>query len=498
MTTAQADEPHLQRSISARQLSMIAVGGAIGTGLFLASGSAIAQAGPAGALLGYAIMGLAVYCMMQSLGEMATQLPIPGSFEAYADRFVDPSLGFAAGWNYWLSWTITLAAELVAGAMIVQFWFPHANTTLWAIAFFVLLIGLNWMTVKAYAEAEYWFAGIKVITIIVFLAVGLLLICGGFGGESVGFQNWTLKDAPSGRSAPFVGGFIGVLSVFMVAGFSFQGTEGVGLAAAETADPGRNVPRAIRSVFWRILLFYVGAIFVIGMLVGFNSPYLLNGNESHIAYSPFTLVFERVPHIGYYAASMMNAVILTAVLSCGNSAFYVATRMLHAMACAGQAPKHFSSVNRRGVPVPALLATGLVGALAFFSSYVGDQKIYQLLYNASSLTGFLIWLGIAICHLRFRRAWVSQGRRVEDLRFRAKFYPYGTWLSLLLFIAVLFGANASVFSATPFSWFDVVTSYLMIPVFVLLYLVHKWINKTRLVPLLDCRFDLPAEDTSES
>ena len=303
MTTAQADEPHLQRSISARQLSMIAVGGAIGTGLFLASGSAIAQAGPAGALLGYAIMGLAVYCMMQSLGEMATQLPIPGSFEAYADRFVDPSLGFAAGWNYWLSWTITLAAELVAGAMIVQFWFPHANTTLWAIAFFVLLLGLNWMTVKAYAEAEYWFAGIKVITIIVFLAVGLLLICGGFGGESVGFQNWTLKDAPSGRSAPFVGGFIGVLSVFMVAGFSFQGTEGVGLAAAETADPGRNVPRAIRSVFWRILLFYVGAIFVIGMLVGFNSPYLLNGNESHIAYSPFTLVFERVPHIGYYAAS---------------------------------------------------------------------------------------------------------------------------------------------------------------------------------------------------
>jgi lysine-specific permease len=498
MTHVPADEPHLQRSISARQLSMIAVGGAIGTGLFLASGSAIAQAGPAGALLGYAIMGLAVYCMMQSLGEMATQLPIQGSFEAYADRFVDPSLGFAAGWNYWLSWTITLAAELVAGALIVEFWFPHANTTLWAMGFFALLMGLNWMTVKAYAEAEYWFAGIKVITIIVFLAVGLLLIFGGLGDESVGFHNWTLKDPATGRAAPFVGGFVGVLSVFMVAGFSFQGTEGVGLAAAETADPVRNVPRAIRSVFWRILLFYVGAIFVIGTLVGFNSPDLLNGNEAHIAYSPFTLVFERVPHIGYYAANLMNAVILTAVLSCGNSAFYVATRMLHAMACAGEAPKQFSAVNRRGVPVPALLATGLVGALAFFSSYVGDQKIYQLLYNASSLTGFLIWLGIAICHLRFRRAWIAQGRKLEDLRFRAKFYPYGTWLSLLLFIAVLFGANAGVFSATPFSWFDVVTSYLMIPVFVLLYLIHKWVNKTRLVPLLECRFDESLEESQGS
>ena len=488
MMDSPAEEQQLHRSISARQLSMIAVGGAIGTGLFLASGSAIAQAGPAGALVAYAIMGLAVYCMMQSLGEMATQLPIAGSFEAYADRFVDGSLGFAAGWNYWLSWTITLAAELVAGAMIVKFWFPHANTTLWAMGFFVLLLGLNWMTVKAYAEAEYWFAGIKVLTVIVFLAVGLLLIFGGMGDAPVGFHNWSLRDDATGRVAPFVNGLGGVLGVFMVAGFSFQGTEGVGLAAAETADPTRNVPRAIRSVFWRILLFYVGAIFVIGALVGFNNPDLLNGDESHVAYSPFTMVFAKVPHIGYYAASLMNAVILTAVLSCGNSAFYVSTRMLYAMACVGKAPRTFSSVSPRGVPVRALLATGVVGALAFFSSYVGDQKIYQLLYNASSLTGFLIWLGIAICHLRFRRAWIAQGRSVDELRFKAKFYPYGTWLSLLLFVAVLFGANASVFSTNPFSWFDFVTSYLMIPVFVLLYFGHKWIKKTRVVPLKGCRF----------
>ena len=488
MSMPDTEQQQLKRSISARQLSMIAVGGAIGTGLFLASGSAIAQAGPAGALLGYAIMGLAVYCMMQSLGEMATQLPIPGSFEAYANRFVDSSLGFAAGWNYWLSWTITLAAELVAGALIIEFWFPHANTTLWAMGFFVLLMGLNWMTVEAYAEAEYWFAGIKVITVIIFLAVGLLLIFGGLGEDAVGFQNWSLKDPGTGRSAPFVGGLGGVLSVFMVAGFSFQGTEGVGLAAAETADPVRNVPRAIRSVFWRILLFYVGAIFVVGTLVGFNNPDLLSGNEAHVAFSPFTMVFAKVPHIGFYAANIMNAVILTAVLSCGNSAFYVSTRMLHAMACAGSAPKQFARVNKRGVPVAALLATGMVGAFAFFSSYVGDQKIYQPLYNASSLTGFLIWLGIAICHLRFRRAWVAQGNSPDALLFKAKFFPYGTWLSLILFVAVVFGANAGVFTADPFSWFDVVTSYLMIPVFILLYVIHKWVKKTRLVPLDQCEF----------
>src|ERR1700727_1502498 len=196
----------LKRTIGNRQLSMIAIGGAIGTGLFFASGSAIAQAGPGGAMVAYGIMGLAVYCMMQSLGEMATQLPIAGSFEAYAERFIDPSFAFAVGWNYWFSWSITLAAELVAGALIVQFWFPHSNSSLWAMGFFTVLLVLNLLSVKAYAEAEYWFAGIKVVTVIIFLGVGALMITGMLGEHSIGFQNWTLSDPKAGTHAPFVGG----------------------------------------------------------------------------------------------------------------------------------------------------------------------------------------------------------------------------------------------------------------------------------------------------
>src|ERR1700722_15603067 len=184
----------LKRSIGQRQLSMIAIGGAIGTGLFFASGSALSQTGPGGRLPGYATMGLAVYCMMQSLGEMATQLPIPGSFEAYAERFVDPSLGFAVGWNYWFSWAITLAAELVAGALIVKFWFPNSDSAYWATGFFAVLLALNLLSVKAYAEAEYWFAGIKVVTVIIFLAVGALMIAGMLGNHDIGFRNWTLSD----------------------------------------------------------------------------------------------------------------------------------------------------------------------------------------------------------------------------------------------------------------------------------------------------------------
>src|ERR1700684_4391939 len=214
MCMASGESRELHRGIGTRQLSMIAIGGAIGTGLFFASGSAIAQSGPGGALLAYATMGVAVYCMMQSLGEMATQLPIAGSFEAYAERFVDPSLGFAVGWNYWSSWAITLAAELVAGALIVQFWFPHSNSALWAVGFFVLLLALNLLSVRAYAEAEYWFAGIKVVTVIIFLAVGALMIAGMLGNHHAGFANWTLSDPKPGNHAPFVGGWSTVLAVF--------------------------------------------------------------------------------------------------------------------------------------------------------------------------------------------------------------------------------------------------------------------------------------------
>ena len=413
-------ETELHRGIGSRQLGMIAIGGAIGTGLFFASGSAISQAGPGGAMLAYAIMGFAVYCMMQSLGEMATQLPIRGSFETYAERFVDPSLGFAVGWNYWFSWAITLAAELVAGSLIVKFWFPHSNSTFWALGFFALLLALNLLSVKAYAEAEYWFASIKVATVLIFLLVGALMIAGLLGGHNGGFANWTLADSKTGTRAPFVGGLSSMLLVFLVAGFAFQGTESVGLAAAETDDPGRNVPKAIRSVFWRILL-------VLHRLdPGGRHPdqlhqsRSLHGDEGHVALSPFTMVFQQLPRFGFYAASLMNAVILSAVLSCGNSSMYVASRMLYAMAHSGKAPRVFGRVNARGVPTAALLVTGAVSATAFFSTFVGDQKIYQIFYNASGLSGFLIWLGIAICHLRFRKAWVAQGRSLDALKFKAQ------------------------------------------------------------------------------
>lgn len=492
--TQTTDDTKLHRGIKSRQLSMIAIGGAIGTGLWFASGGAISSAGPGGAMFAFGLMGIIVFFMMSSLGEMATQLPLVGSFEAYANRFIDPAFGFAVGWNYWFSWAITVAAEFVAAGLIVKFWLPNMPVTLVAIIAFIILMILNLISTKSFAEAEYWFAGIKVVTVIIFLIVGFLMIVGIMGGHSVGFQNWVLDGGAAGK-APFVGGFAAMMSVFLIAGFSFQGTEIVGLAAAETEDPAKNVPKAIRSVFWRILLFYIGSIFVVGTLIPFTSPDILGGGVGNVAASPMTLVFKNAGFAA--AASVMNAVILTSVLSCGNSGLYTASRMLHAMALRGNAPRFLSKVAKNGVPVYAVWATGAIAALSFFASLVGEGKIYAIFYNASGISGFIIWLGIAICHYRFRRAWVAQGNKIEDLKYQSKFYPFGPIFAMITITIVIFGANIWVFQAGNFTWFDFITNYILIPVTPLLYLVYKYVKKTKIVPLMECDFTMPRETVED-
>ena len=332
---SQTKEHELKRSLKARHLNMIAIGGAIGTGIFLALGDTINQAGPGGALVAYISIGIMVYFLMTSLGEMATFMPVAGSFGTYASKFIDPALGFAMGWNYWYNWAITVAAEMVAGALLMKYWFPDVPALLWSVIFLAIIVTLNFMSAKAYGESEFWFASIKVVTVIIFLIIGVATILGIFGGHAVGFSNYTIGQAP------FVGGVKSIFMIFLIAGFSFQGTELVGIAAGETEDPEKNIPKAVNSIFWRILIFYVGTIIVVGALI----PY----TQAGLTVSPFTMVFEKAGIAG--AASLMNAVILTSVLSAGNSGMYASTRMLYAMAMEGKAPKWLAKVNSRGVPV---------------------------------------------------------------------------------------------------------------------------------------------------
>ncbi|MDR1767961.1 MAG: amino acid permease [Propionibacteriaceae bacterium] len=489
----------LHRSIKSRHLTMIAVGGTIGTGVFFASGNAISSIGPGGAILAFGLMGVIVYLMMQGLGEMTTQLPISGSFEEYASRFIDPALGFTFGWNYWFCWAITVATEFEAGALIVRYWFPEVPGSIWALVFFILLVGLNLISARSFAESEYWFAGIKVVVIIVFLATGLLMILG-LMGNSPGFSNWTLTAVPSAGgdpvSAPLFGGIGGFMAIFLMVAFTFSGTELVGVAAAETENPQTNVPKAIRSVFWRLLVFYVGTVVVLGFLIPFNDPLLLASGVDNVAASPFTIVFQNAGLI--VAASFMNAVVLTSVLSCGNSGLFCASRMLYAMGNSGKAPKIFAKTNTRGVPVYAVLGTSIVAAVSFATSLVGDSIMYLACINLCAVSGVVVWFGIAWSQLRFRKAWVAQGHAVEELKFRSKFYPWGPWVAMIVFVFIIFGSGYWIFQdldpSTGEFWFQLVTNYILTPILVVMYLVYKKKYKTKMVKLEEADFSIPAKE----
>lgn len=462
----------VKRSLKTRHLSMIALGGSIGTGLFVASGSAISTAGPGGALAAYLGIGIMVYFLMTSLGEMATYLPITGSFAEYSKRFVDPALGFAMGWNYWFNWAITLAVDISTAALVLKFWFPHVPGWIFSLAALVIIFLINALSVKSFGEAEYWMALIKVITVIVFLIVGLLTIIGILGGHAVFLENFAYKKAP------FVGGIPTVLSVFVVAGFSFQGTELIGITAGETENPEKSLPKAIKQVFWRILLFYILSIFVISCLIPYTSPNLLGSSASDITISPFTLVFRRAGLAS--AASVMNAVILTSVLSAANSGMYASTRMLFALGISGDAPKMFSRVNDRGIPVFALLGTTFVGLLTFLASIFGT-RIYTFLVNSSGLSGFIAWIGIAIAHYRFRRAFIAQGHDLSELKYHAKWFPFGPLLALVLCILVMVGQDIKSFAN--FDWQAISVTYMSIPIFLVLFFYYKLKHKTKLIPL---------------
>ena len=472
MSSSYPEAQQLRRSLKARHMYMIAIGGSIGTGLFVASGATVANAGPGGALLAYALIGFMVFLLMQSLGEMATYIPLAGSFGEYARRFVSPSFGFAIGWNYWYNWAITVAAELAAAALVMKYWAPNTPGWIWSAIFLAILFGLNALSARAYGEGEFWFALIKVAVVIFFLILGVLMIFGILGGPSPGFSNWTLSNGE--QSAPFVNGAAGVLGVFMIAGFSFQGTELVAVAAGEAEDPDRNVPKAIRTVFIRILLFYIGAIAVIGFLIPFTDPRLLDSAEDNIAVAPFTLVFDNAGVLA--AAAIMNAVILTSILSAGNSGLYASTRMLYALAESGQAPKLFSKLNSRGVPIPALIATTAIGALCFISSLIGDGAAYTWLINASGLAGFITWMGIAWCHYKFRRAFLAQGHSVDELPFKAIFFPLGPIVALLMCAFIVAGQNLEVYTGN-IDLGTLISAYVGLPLFLALWWGHKLVTK---------------------
>ncbi|KAI8874781.1 hypothetical protein K501DRAFT_264703 [Backusella circina FSU 941] len=482
VTTAAPSEEKgnsLHRGLKARHIQMIALGGTIGTGLFMASGKAVASGGPGGALVGYMIVGILVFCVMMSLGEMAAYIPVAGSFSHFATRFADPSLGFCVGWVYWANWAVGVAVELTGVAMIMEYWVQSVNSVIWSVICLAILVAINVFSVKGYGEVEYWMSFIKILVVIIFIIVGICVDTGAAGGVYYGVSNFHLP----GGAFPY--GFLGVFNVFITAAFSFNGVEIVGITAGESANPHKTVPAAVKQVFVRIVLFYILSMLIIGLIIPYNDPQLLQGSDN-IAVSPFTLVFEKAG--AAWAADLMNAVILVTMISAGNSGVYSSSRTLLSLANDGYAPRIFKFVNRWGIPIWSVLATCVVGCLAFLTSLFGSGVVFTWLTCLTSLAGLITWVVISITHIRFRQGYLAQGRLLTALPYVAPLFPFCDIFVIVIGTIVIFGQGYTSFIA-PITASGVISTYIGLILALVLYLVHKLWKRPSFVKNQDMDFE---------
>ncbi|EXJ67600.1 AAT family amino acid transporter [Cladophialophora psammophila CBS 110553] len=479
-------EPALAMKLKQRHLQMIAIGGSIGTGLFVGSGSALANGGPASLIIAYGLIGVTLYCTTHALGELAVQYPVAGAFSVYASRFVDEAWGFAMGWNYALQWLVTLPLEIVAASLTLEFWpgSRDVNGAAWVTIFLVAIIIINFFGVRGYGEAEFVFSIIKVIAVIGFIILGIIINTGGVPGDHRGYIGAHYWHDPGA----FNHGFKGLCSVFVTAAFSFSGTELVGLAAAETENPRIALPTAVKQVFWRIALFYMVSLTIVGVLVPYNDPQLLNGSSSSDANaSPFVIA---VRNAGIDAVpSIMNVVILIAVLSVGNSSVYGSSRTLAALADIGQAPKILGYVDREGRPLVAIIISSLIGFLCYIVAAGPDTttQAFNWMIAISGLASIFTWGTICLCHIRFRSAWRLAGRTLDELAFKSQATVYGSWLGLIMNILILVAQFWTGFAPVDYaemsaselveSFFEV---YLAAPIVIAMYVGYKLVKKTKL------------------
>ncbi|KAF2140937.1 uncharacterized protein K452DRAFT_288333 [Aplosporella prunicola CBS 121167] len=469
----------LKRNLKSRHLQMIAIGGTIGTGLFIGSGEAIAEAGPAGALICYAFVGSVVYCVCMCLAEMATYIPVSGAFCQYAARFVDPSLGFAMGWIYWLSWAITYAVELTASGLLIQYWDKDLSIGIFIAIFWVTLTAINFLPVKFYGELEFWFAGIKVLTVIGFVIFAICVDAGVGKNGYLGFHTW----GTPGAFAPYLleskgatAKFVGFWAVLIQAGFTYQGTELVGIGAGETANPRKTVPEAIRNTFWMILLFFLAIIFFVGLLVPYDNPSLVLGGDDASS-SPLVIAAKLagIPVI----PGLINGILLTVVLSAANANVYSGSRMIIGLAEAGCAPRVLAKTTKQGVPYWAVTFTAAFGLLAFMNLSNGGGEVFNWFVNISGVAGFITWACICMCQVGFMRAMRKQGIGRDSLPYISAFQPFTAYYGLFFNILIIFTQGFTAF--IPWDTSNFFVAYISLILFAVLYLGHKIVYRTKFV-----------------
>ena len=435
----------LKRELKSRHIFMIALGGVIGTGLFLGSGYTIHEAGPGGAIAAYLVGSFVMYLTMLCLGELAVAMPNAGSYQVYATKYISPAVGYVVGWMSWLNWAATIGIELIAVSILMKRWFPHVPSWIWCIVFAVLLFSINVLSSRSFAEFEFWIAGIKVITIIAFIILG--------GAAMFGFLHMKGNDAApmlsnfTDHGGLFPNGLKAILITMIAVNFSFQGTEIVGITAGESENPEKTIPKAIRNTAWRIFIFFILSMFILAGLFPWEKAGLVE--------SPFVVVFDQ---IGIpYAADIMNFVIITAVLSVANSGLYATSRMLWSMANQGMISPIFGKLSKKGVPIYALITSLIFGCLSLLSGIYAEDTVYLWLLSIAGFGGILVWASIGLSNLLGRRAYIKQGGDIKDLKFKTPLYPivpllcFGLNMAVIVSMAFIPDQRMALYCGIPFT-----------------------------------------------
>lgn len=444
------DSSQLQRGLKNRHIQLIAMGGAIGTGLFLGSAQVIQSAGPS-IILGYAIGGLIAFLIMRQLGEMIVEEPVAGSFSHFAYQYWGKFPGFLSGWNYWVLYILVAMSELTAVAKYINYWWPHIAAWQSVLFFFVIITAINLTNVKLYGESEFWLAIIKVTAVVVMILFGLFLLFTADANSTASFSNlWS-------HGGFFPNGFDGLFYMLAFIMFAFGGIELIGMAAAEANDPKKTIPKAINQVVVRILVFYVGSLAILLSLVPWNQLDLGGLDKS-----PFVMIFSQMG-IGW-AAHLLNFIILTAALSVYNSGMFANSRMLFGLAQQGNAPKVFAKVNKQGVPIPAVLLSALlIFGCVLLNYFVPEDALGHLMYV---VVGALVlnWAMISLTHLKFKAMVKEKNLKTS---FPALWSPISNYLVLVFIAVVLYIMWQQGFKE----------SVLMIPIWiVLMFVLYKALN----------------------
>lgn len=466
----------LQRKLKNRHVSLLALAGIIGPGILIGASLALGN-GPASLIIGFGVIGLVAFAMMQSLGELSTLYPVGGAFSTLGNKFVDRAFGGTVGWYYVIVWVAVLANEYNTTASILQFWGPQVPLYGYILIFWAAFLAFQFLGVESFGEAEYWLALFKIVGLVAFYLFSLIYMCGGVKGRpAFGFQYWN-------NPGPFNHGFKGVASTFVFASTFYAGTEAIAVAAAETKNPSRAIPSAIRQTFWRIIVVYMGIAISYGVTVPYDDPALSSGTK--VLKSPMTIAITRA---GWeQAAHLVNAFILLSCISAINSSIYIGSRTIVNLAGEGSAPKILAKVNKRGVPYNAVILMNLFGLISLMNINTGAAKAYSYIVNLLGVAVFVVWGAVCFLHIRFRKAWALQGRNIDDLPFKALWYPGLAWFGLLanIFLGLIQGWSYFV----PFDAANFVDAYILLPFFVVLFTFLKLINKTKFVRLDEINLD---------